>query len=72
MSEPMKSSMFTSSNLLFKFVAAAVVVSGAVAYYVLIGDGNISSIGNRKLRFHPCSHKVFIYSIYVHKAELVG
>ena len=43
MSEPMKSSMFTSSNLLFKFVAAAVVVSGAVAYYVLIGDGNISS-----------------------------
>ena len=43
MSEPMKSSMFTSSNLLFKFVAAAVVVSGAVAYYVLIGDRNISS-----------------------------
>ena len=35
--------MFTSSNLLFQFVAAAVVVSGAVAYYVLIGDGNISS-----------------------------
>ena len=45
MSEPMKSSMFTSSNLLFKFVAAAALVSGAVAFtaYVLIGDGNISS-----------------------------
>ena len=46
MSEPMKSSMFTSSNLLFKFVAAAALISGAVAYtaYVLIiGDGNISS-----------------------------
>ena len=45
MSEPMKSSMFTSSNLLVKFVAAAALVSGAVAFtaYVLIGDGNISS-----------------------------
>ena len=45
MSEPMKSSMFTSSNLLFKFVAAAALISGAVAYtaYVSIGDGNISS-----------------------------
>ena len=46
MSEPMKSSMFTSSNLLIKFVAAAALISGAVAYtaYVLIiGDGNISS-----------------------------
>ena len=45
MSESMKSSMFTSSNLLFKFVAAAALVSGAVAFtaYVLIGDGNISS-----------------------------
>ena len=41
----MKSSMFTSSNLLFKFVAAAALISGAVAYtaYVSIGDGNISS-----------------------------
>ena len=37
--------MFTSSNLLVKFVAAAALVSGAVAFtaYVLIGDGNISS-----------------------------
>jgi len=45
MSEPMKSSMFTSSNLLIKFVAAAALVSGAVAFtaYVSIGDGNISS-----------------------------
>ena len=44
MSEPMKSSMFTSSNLLIKFVAAAALVSG-VAYtvYVSISDGNISS-----------------------------
>ena len=32
MSEPMKSSMFTSSNLLIKFVAAAALISGAVAY----------------------------------------
>ena len=45
MSEPMKSSMFTSSNLLIKFVAAAALISGTVAYiaYVSIGDGNISS-----------------------------
>ena len=45
MSEPLKSTMFTSSNLLIKFVAAAALVSGAVAFtaYVLIGDGNISS-----------------------------
>jgi hypothetical protein len=45
MSEPMKSGMFTSSNLLIKFVAAAALVSGVVAYtaYVSIGDGNISS-----------------------------
>ena len=45
MSEPMKSGMFTSSNLLVKLVAAAALVSGAVAFtaYVLIGDGNISS-----------------------------
>ena len=45
MSEPMKSGMFTSSNLLIKFVAAAALVSGAVAYtaYVSLGDGNISS-----------------------------
>ena len=45
MSEPMKSGMFTSSNLLVKIVAAAALVSGAVAFtaYVLIGDGNISS-----------------------------
>ena len=45
MSEPMKSGVFTSSNLLVKFVAAAALVSGAVAFtaYVLIGDGNISS-----------------------------
>ena len=45
MSEPMKSGMFASSNLLVKFVAAAALVSGAVAFtaYVLIGDGNISS-----------------------------
>ena len=44
MSEPMKSSMFTSSNLLIKFVAAAALVSGvAFTAYVLIGDGNISS-----------------------------
>ena len=45
MSEPMKSSMFTGSNLLIKFVTAAALVSGAVAYtaYFLIGDGNISS-----------------------------
>ena len=44
MSEPMKSGMFTSSNLLVK-VAAAALVSGAVAFtaYVLISDGNISS-----------------------------
>ena len=44
MSEPMKSSMFTSSNLLIKFVAGAALVSG-VAYtvYVSISDGNISS-----------------------------
>ena len=44
MSEPMKSSMFTSSNLLIKFVVAAALVSG-VAYtvYVSISDGNISS-----------------------------
>ena len=44
MSEPMKSSMFTSSNLLIKSVAAAALVSG-VAYtvYVSISDGNISS-----------------------------
>ena len=41
----MKSSMFTGSNLLIKFVTAAALVSGAVAYtaYFLIGDGNISS-----------------------------
>ena len=40
----MKSSMFTGSNLLIKFLTAAL-VSGAVAYtaYVSIGDGNISS-----------------------------
>ena len=40
----MKSSMFTSSNLLIKFVVAAALVSG-VAYtvYVSISDGNISS-----------------------------
>ncbi len=45
MSEPMKSSMFTSSNLLIKFVTAAAFISGTVAYiaYVSIGDGNISS-----------------------------
>ena len=45
MSEPMKSSMFTSSNLLIKFVTAAALISGTVAYiaYVSIGDGNISS-----------------------------
>ena len=45
MSEPMKSSMFTGSNLLIKFVTAAALVSGGVAYaaYFLIGDGNISS-----------------------------
>ena len=44
MSEPMKSSMFTRSNLLIKFVVAAALVSG-VAYtvYVSISDGNISS-----------------------------
>ena len=44
MSEPMKSSMFTSSNLLIKFGVAAALVSG-VAYtvYVSISDGNISS-----------------------------
>ena len=44
MSEPMKSSTFTSSNLLIKSVAAAALVSG-VAYtvYVSISDGNISS-----------------------------
>ena len=37
--------MFTSSNLLIKFVAAAALISGTVAYiaYVSIGDGNISS-----------------------------
>jgi hypothetical protein len=41
----MKSSMFTSSNLLIKFVTAAALISGTVAYiaYVSIGDGNISS-----------------------------
>ena len=40
----MKSSMFTSSNLLIKFLVAAALVSG-VAYtvYVSISDGNISS-----------------------------
>ena len=45
MSDPMKSSMFTSSNLLIKFVTAAALISGTVAYiaYVSIGDGNISS-----------------------------
>ena len=45
MSEPMKSSMFTSSNLLIKFVTAAALISGTVAYiaYVSIGDRNISS-----------------------------
>ena len=45
MSEPMKSSIFTSSNLLIKFVAAAALISGTVAYiaYVSIGDRNISS-----------------------------
>ena len=60
MSEPMKSSMFTSSNLLFKFVAAAALVSGAVAFtaYFLIGDGNISSddintIFDQALRENP-------------------
>ena len=44
MSEPMKSRMFTSSNLLIKFVVAAALVSG-VAYtvYVSISDRNISS-----------------------------
>ena len=44
MSAPMKSSMFTSSNLLIKFVVAAALVSG-VAYtvYVSISDRNISS-----------------------------
>ena len=35
MSEPMKSSMFTSSNLLIKFVAGAALVSG-VAYTVYV------------------------------------
>ena len=35
MSEPMKSSMFTSSNLLIKSVVAAALVSG-VAYTVYI------------------------------------
>ena len=35
MSEPMKSSMFTSSNLLIKFVAGAALVSG-VAYNVYV------------------------------------
>ena len=35
MSEPMKSSMFTSSNLLIKFVVAAALVSG-VAYTVYV------------------------------------
>ncbi len=44
MSEPMKSSMFTSSNLLIKFVVAAALVSGiAYTVYVSISDGNISS-----------------------------
>ena len=45
MSEPMKSSMFTSSNLLIKFVTAAALVSGVAytAYVLIIGDGNISS-----------------------------
>ena len=44
-SERMKSSMFTSSNLLIKFVTAAALISGTVAYivYVSISDGNISS-----------------------------
>ena len=44
MSEPMKSSTFTSSNLLIMSVAVAALVSG-VAYtvYVSISDGNISS-----------------------------
>ena len=53
MSEPMKSGMFTSSNLLVKFVAAAALVSGAVAYtaYDSIGDGNISSDDNNTI-FH--------------------
>ena len=37
--------MFTSSNLLIKFVTAAALISGTVAYiaYVSIGDRNISS-----------------------------
>ena len=35
MSEPMKSSMFTGSNFLIKFVAAAALVSG-VAYTVYV------------------------------------
>ena len=40
----MKSSMFTGSNFLIKFVAAAALVSGvALTAYVLINDGNISS-----------------------------
>jgi|TARA_B100001093_G_scaffold210027_1_gene201708 hypothetical protein len=59
MSEPMKSSMFTGSNLLIKFLTAAL-VSGAVAYtaYVSIGDGNISSdyintIFDQKLQEDP-------------------
>ena len=61
MSEPMKSSMFTSSNLLIKFVAGAALVSG-VAYtvYVSISDGNISSdeintIFDQALREDPYS-----------------
>jgi hypothetical protein len=59
MSEPMKSSMFTGSNILIKFLTAAL-VSGAVAYtaYVSIGDGNISSdyintIFDQKLQEDP-------------------
>ena len=61
MSEPMKSSTFTSSNLLIKSVAAAALVSG-VAYtvYVSISDGNISSdeintIFDQALREDPYS-----------------
>ena len=36
MSEPMESSMFTSSNLLIKFVAAAALISGTVAYIAYV------------------------------------
>ena len=50
MSEPMKSSMFTGSNFLIKFVAAAALVSGvALTAYVLIDDGNISSADINKI-----------------------